>query len=191
MQGWGSLLGVLMSTVAVIFTGWLLRHEIKVRREEKADADAAQARLVVASVVGEEMSGRDPNTGHPVGAMVGVRWRLRNHSQAPIFNLFVWVDEWQDDMHWADVIEDEAEGTAKCDPPLPFDSYPYDPRESVVRIEFTDAAGLRWTRTMGEPPERVVSRPVRYASLRRWLAYLRRHLKTDKRFQDPWANTTK
>lgn len=40
--------------------------------------------------------------------------------------------------------------------PLPFDSYPYDPRESLVRVEFTDAAGLRWTRTMGQQPKRYV-----------------------------------
>jgi hypothetical protein len=35
--------------------------------------------------------------------MVAVKWRLTNHSQAPIFNLFVWVDEWHDDTHWAEV----------------------------------------------------------------------------------------
>jgi hypothetical protein len=60
---------------------------------------------------------------------------------------------------------------------LGFDEYPYDPRESVVKIEFTDAAGLRWIRTMGKPPERIMVRPVKYAGLKRWLPSERRRRK--------------
>jgi hypothetical protein len=62
---------------------------------------------------------------------------------------------------------------------LPFDSYPYDPRESVVRVEFTDAAGLRWTRTMGEPPERVLFPPALHIDQKSWLPHLRRKPKSD------------
>jgi hypothetical protein len=50
-----------------------------------------------------------------------------NYSQAPIFDLFVWVNDWQDDSHWADVIGEEARGTAKCDPPLPSTRIPTTP----------------------------------------------------------------
>lgn len=159
MQGWGSIVSLAVSTGALVFTGWLLRHEIRVRREEKADADAAQARLVVAHIVGAEMSGADHDTGRQVGSMVGVKWRVKNHSQAPIFDLFISIDGWEGNR-WGEVIEDEASGTVKCNPPLPFDSYPYDPREALVKVEFTDAAGLRWTRRMGEPPERLIFLPT-------------------------------
>ncbi|WP_346540180.1 hypothetical protein [Micromonospora sp. DPT] len=31
MQAWGSVAGLLMSTVAVLFTGLLFRHEVQVR----------------------------------------------------------------------------------------------------------------------------------------------------------------
>ncbi|MFF3867090.1 hypothetical protein [Micromonospora sp. NPDC001898] len=177
MQGWGSILSLAVSTGALVFTGWLLRHEIRVRREEKADADAAQARLVVARIVGEERSGTHPEIGHLTGPMIGIRWRIRNHSQAPIFDVFVSINEWRDDL-WGDVVEGEASGTAKCDPPLPFDSYPFDPREAIIEVEFTDAAGLRWRRRMGEPPERVIAPPVRRAGLGRWIPG-RRKKKTD------------
>ncbi|GID96979.1 hypothetical protein Adi01nite_63910 [Amorphoplanes digitatis] len=55
-----------------------------------------------------------------------MKWRLRNHSQAPIFDLLVWMDEWEDNR-WGEVIEDQATGTAKCDPPCPSTRIPMTP----------------------------------------------------------------
>jgi len=183
MQGWGSVLSLPLSLGALIFTGWLLRHEIRIRREEKADADAAQARLVVAEVTGPEMSGTDPDTGHLVGPMVGVKWRIKNHSQAPIFDACVSINGWKEDR-WGEVIDRECRGMVKCDPPERFDNSPFDPREAMVTVEFTDAAGLRWARKIGEPPERVtITQPKYYvhfgplgsppAPVRRWIPGLR------------------
>lgn len=157
MQGWGSILSLPLSLGALIFTGWLLRHEIRVRREEKADTAAAQARLVVARALGVVLTDIDPNTGHQVGPMVGLKWQIKNYSQAPIFDAIVSVEEWQDNR-WGEVIETEASGTVKCDSSLEFG---FDPREALVKVEFTDAAGLRWIRTTGEPPERVLVEPDR------------------------------
>lgn len=50
MQAWGSLLGVGVSTLAVIITGLLLRHEMRARRDDKEDAEVAQARLVYGDI---------------------------------------------------------------------------------------------------------------------------------------------
>jgi hypothetical protein len=174
MQGWGSILGLLMSTVAVIFTGGLLRHEIRVRREEKADSDAAQARLVVAHVVGTEEPPVGRENGRTIfGPMTGVCWQIKNHSQAPIFDATIFINEWVD-SRWGEVIEKEASGTAKCDPPLPLDYGPFDPREALVTVDFTDAAGLRWTRSLGAPPARVVDPAMRLALHRRLVRLIRK-----------------
>ncbi|MFD6265527.1 hypothetical protein ACFWFK_30890, partial [Micromonospora chalcea] len=140
MQAWGSLAGLVMSTAAVVFTGLLFRHEIRVRREESRDAAAAQARLVVVHIAGMQMA----ESGE-VGPMVGVCWRIKNHSQSPIFDAIVAIDEWTENR-WGEVIEDDASGMVKCDPPLPLESGPFDQREALVAIQFTDAVGLRWTR---------------------------------------------
>ncbi|MGC4857308.1 hypothetical protein ACLQ24_29070 [Micromonospora sp. DT4] len=57
MQAWGSVVGLVMSTFAVIFTGLLFRHEIRVRREEQRDGEAAQARLIVGRMINWKPSG--------------------------------------------------------------------------------------------------------------------------------------
>jgi hypothetical protein len=46
MQGWGAVISLPLSLLAVLFTGRLLRHEIRARREERADLESRQARLV-------------------------------------------------------------------------------------------------------------------------------------------------
>jgi hypothetical protein len=69
----------------VVFTGWLLRHEIRVRREEKTDSDAAQARLIIGVVVDTEASGTDPETGESVASCTRsvVRRVARSRSTPP------------------------------------------------------------------------------------------------------------
>jgi hypothetical protein len=46
LQAWGTIAAAVFSALAVLFAALLLRHELVVRREERADRDAAQARLV-------------------------------------------------------------------------------------------------------------------------------------------------
>lgn len=46
MQGWGAVISLPLSLLAVLFTGWLLRHEIRTRRAERADLESRQARLI-------------------------------------------------------------------------------------------------------------------------------------------------
>lgn len=161
MQAWGSVLSLVMSTVAVIFTGWLLRHEIKVRRVERVDTEAAQARLVVGSV--SDCRGQYPGQG-VTGPVTEADWQVKNYSGAPIFDLRVQIESGIDDRR-GQVIESEATGTVKCDPPLTVDQgMMFDPREVLMKIEFTDAAGLRWTRLVGDPPKRYMPS---YGAMRR------------------------
>jgi hypothetical protein len=71
-----------MSSLAVILTGLLFRHEVRVRRAEQEDAAGAQARLIVSGLPGR------PDEGEPLPK---ISWRVNNYSSAPIFNLQVAV----------------------------------------------------------------------------------------------------
>jgi hypothetical protein len=81
MQAWGSVAGLAMSTLAVLLTGILFRHEIRVRRDEKESAESAQAQLVVVGV--------DHFLGDGDKGWTGTSWFVRNESTAPISNLIV------------------------------------------------------------------------------------------------------
>ncbi|WP_371408904.1 hypothetical protein OG423_32160 [Micromonospora zamorensis] len=81
MQAWGSLLGVGVSTLAVVITGLLLRHELRARREDQGDAEAAQARLVV---TGLGSFGVDDH-----GHVRQVDLRLENFSSGPIYTVYM------------------------------------------------------------------------------------------------------
>src|SRR4051794_31199066 len=80
MQGWGTVLSVPLSLFAVMFTGLLLRHEIRVRREERDDADAAQARLVWLDTI---------ETGSTPEGMDAIRIRIRNSNEQAVMNVSV------------------------------------------------------------------------------------------------------
>ena len=76
-------MGVGVSTLAVIITGALLRHELRARREDKDDADAAQARLVAAGL-------RNPGIADD-GTVEHVYLGVRNYSSGPIYELYVQI----------------------------------------------------------------------------------------------------
>lgn len=63
-----------MSVLALWFTALLYLHEVRIRREEKADADAAQARLIFGRVV---------EFRAPAEMLTSVRYEVANHSAAP------------------------------------------------------------------------------------------------------------
>jgi hypothetical protein len=85
MQGWGTVLGVPLSFIALILTYRLLRHEVRTRRAEEVDAREAQARLVWGEP-GEP-------TGNPSVGWTGVQWTVHNRSPAPIFNADVFLTD--------------------------------------------------------------------------------------------------
>ncbi|WP_433533848.1 hypothetical protein ACQPZK_16750 [Micromonospora sp. CA-249363] len=160
MQAWGSLAGLVMSTFAVVFTGLLFRHETRVRREEQASREAAQARLVIPVLTRDDDDSEDEGVvvrRDPTGATV----TLVNHSAAPIFDVHVDV-AWQESFRWPGRRR-EVRGTVIANGGRRFAVVE---KSEVVRFEltgsaafvgearirFTDAAGLVWQRTgLGSP----------------------------------------
>ncbi|MFF4810015.1 hypothetical protein ACFY03_17550 [Micromonospora chersina] len=152
MQAWGSVVGLVMSTAAVIFTGLLFRHEIRVRREEQRDNEAAQARLLTAN---HHVQRGD---GPPV-----LFWEVVNHSAAPITDLDVYISPASlDDSYLVErerVVEDKLlppgksiDGWKTLFPPFPqSDEGHYRIR---MELDFVDSAGLSWRRLATFTPER-------------------------------------
>ncbi|MEH1101880.1 hypothetical protein [Micromonospora sp. CPCC 205561] len=161
MQAWGSLAGLLMSTLAVIVTGLLLRHEIRVRREEQRASEAAQARLVIPVLTFDDDSGTEGIRTYGPSNPASVT--LTNHSAAPIFDVRVDV-VWKGANRWPgrrrDSVETVSSGGARrftvvektvaVDYELPALAA----SRGQARVQFTDAAGLVWERVGLQPPAR-------------------------------------
>ncbi|MBG6066356.1 hypothetical protein [Micromonospora ureilytica] len=159
MQGWGSILGLLVSTGALIFTGLLLRHEIAVRREEKADDQAAQARLIIPRLHGAEFKGEQGR------ALTAVKWVVQNHSEAPVMAVLVRVypkgafDRGR--YHKAKyVLEPHAKQDGWWELPevIPWPPEQIEPPLGGLSIDaqFVDSSGLQWRRVRLHPPQRII-----------------------------------
>ncbi|TDC86151.1 hypothetical protein E1193_00335 [Micromonospora sp. KC606] len=184
MQAWGSLAGLVMSTFAVIFTGLLFRHEIRVRREEQRDQEAAQARLIIGTAryspgpVTYELVLDDPTdkrllvsgTIVPVGkkSSAKVKWKVVNHSSLPIFavRIKVYCRITTSSLQWPkviDVLEDCCEGAVEIDGiDLTADQLhekygiaELADEDFFIEVAFTDSTGLRWVRTGLDSPRRI------------------------------------
>jgi hypothetical protein len=165
MQGLGSLAALAMSIPALVFTALIYRHEVRIRREERADADVAQARLVFGRVV--ELRA---NSG--MLAMVG--WEVVNHSASPVFQMTAKIvqrasGQAMRDPNALEVLTDRHVQELKMDPPVQVaagTTY----RDLSIEVTFTDAAGLVWRRTDRAAPERVLQVPVRRTGVAQLLA---------------------
>lgn len=159
MQGWGSIVSAFAAVGALIFTGWLLKHEIRVRREEQADAVQAQARQVVGTLYQEYRKTTNPETGQEEGPIVGFFWRVTNYSNAPVINVTGSVTyppgRTHATQHVIRELKTTADGTCYCDPPVvrPAD---FEISNASLEIEFTDSHGLKWRRTGAGEPIRVL-----------------------------------
>lgn len=156
MQAWGSLAGLVMSTAAVIFTGLLFRHEIRVRRDEQRDNEAAQARLVIGAVT--EAVTVD-------GLVVGARWLIVNHSNAPVFDVHVSVLNRHGEGR--PLVEGDSDKSIEILQPGQSEkgsvTFIYHwPEELVDRdqmwiaVFYLDASGIQWSRGGTEVPQRLV-----------------------------------
>lgn len=159
MQGWGSIAGVVMAALAALFTGLLLRHEARVRREEKADSEVAQARLVF----GEVLEG-DPtqnSTGDSLAGRQPLRvFGVRNYSTAPIFSIHVGV---RLPRASAPRLGDLDASFGK--PVVPAGASHFEPSDELVpppsidafevTVWFVDASGAAWRRTGLDDPVRI------------------------------------
>jgi hypothetical protein len=162
MQAWGSLAGLVMSTAAVIFTGLLFRHEIRVRREEQRDNEAALARLVVAQFRYMNTTNADEG-GHLTGDITYIDYTILNVASAPILDVsFGLLDvvtgsgKLYRSVERKAVVVKEVEMGVVFDPPLPYDGYG-EPNHLVPVVRFTDSNGLRWIRQGTSSPKRDLS----------------------------------
>ncbi|WP_433081608.1 hypothetical protein ACQP1P_46565 [Dactylosporangium sp. CA-052675] len=161
MQGWGSILGLAMSTIAVIFSGWLLRHEINTRREEKTEAELAQARLVVGRISGCELD--------EDGWVQQFRYEIINYSDAPVFfvNPYIVDQEFGQEFDSEKVYHVLASNAPivgfvsahNCDPPDPDEEGNPDLSRFQVKLVFVDKNGLQWRRFHYEAPLRGFKDP--------------------------------
>ncbi|WP_328651310.1 hypothetical protein OG598_24915 [Micromonospora sp. NBC_00330] len=157
MQAWGSLAGLVMSTAAVIFTGLLFRHEIRVRREEQRDGEAAQARLIVCGVAELDVRGDEVR---------GAFWYVANHSSAPIFDLKAWIVanyaatgvifEGDEELQTLHVLEPGQTHRGRLNFLDTYSAETVGLDHVACAAEFYDGFGLQWRREGGLPPERIV-----------------------------------
>lgn len=77
IQAFAAIVGALVSSVALLLTYLLLRHEIRTRHAERDEREAAQARLVWAHTWTFDMA--------VVGGRLAVRHLVRNLSERPVY----------------------------------------------------------------------------------------------------------
>ncbi|MEU5914325.1 hypothetical protein [Micromonospora sp. NPDC047527] len=156
MQAWGSIAGVVMSTAAVFFTGLLFRHEVRARRREQQDAEAAQARLVVPRIV--DYAAGTGGSDEP-RMIEKVKWEVINYSDAPIFSVRVRIT-YQDvfsirlSQTFA-VVKESCSGVVEVSRPVGVDEL----KGFGVTATFVDCNGKTWRRADQTLPERTVLKP--------------------------------
>jgi hypothetical protein len=158
MEAWGNTASALFSAFAFIAAVGLLWHEIRIRRADEVDRLAAQARMVLVSVLDAR------GESHSAARMLSVN--VRNHSQAPIIDVEVRASRRKVDGAEDDVVEFyiEAIEGGQSDGDLWLLKTPVVlPRNSPTathvdtEIQFTDAQGLRWVRVGRDQPQRQQS----------------------------------
>jgi hypothetical protein len=156
MQAWGNLAGALFSACAFVAAVGLLWHEMRIRRKDEEDRLAAQARMVLVSVLDAR---GDVDDGTTRMLIVNVR----NHSQAPIIDVEVKASrpdgDGADHDYLAFHVEAIEPGESDSDLWLlrsPVRTSRSTPITDQVksRVDFTDAQGLRWVRTGRDQPQR-------------------------------------
>ncbi len=174
MQGWGAVLSLPLALGALIFSGWLLRHEIRTRREERDFADSALARLVL--LRGITIDDDDGN---------GLRYdyHVHNYGDRPVLDVGIWTMSADGERYEppssrnTDPLEAGADRVIVVTRP-----YALQLKNTVWITEpdfllvYTDAEGYRWYRRNGNrSPMKWLREPTPYPSTLRVLlaAYLR------------------
>jgi hypothetical protein len=159
LEAWATVAGAMLSGAAVLIALVVLRSEQRSRREDKNDADAVQARVVLVRAVGAR--------GNPDEGWKGITYQLNNNSSGEVSELLVGAQRVDSDRRYAsatvrriksmDSHEDELDFDTVV--PWPFDFYPAEPDDvayhTAMSVAFTDSAGLRWSRRDREEPKRI------------------------------------
>lgn len=154
------VVGTVATLAAVVVALWIALRDGRRARDEQADRDARQARLVTFEVYRR-----------------GDRWRVgtTNQSTAPIFEVTVTKVTGTDHVGYVEAVPGspaqltvvpaggKVEQTIKFADP---ESSPGSDSTSTngvswsyqVSANFLDAAGLRWSRTGSDPPRRILSK---------------------------------
>lgn len=162
LTAWSTFGGAVGSILAVVVAYLLLQREIRSRNEEKRDAEAAQARLVIGVV---EPQGAINQRIHDA------RVYLVNHSSSPITEIRFGAALSSNTQRSPErpVLQLGPGQTVvldwRLDPPIADSGPDILPTWFKASVSFTDANGLRWTRAGIEPPQRVL--PVRVKRSRR------------------------
>ena len=171
VAAWGQVGGAAATTGAVIVAFWLGWRDRRWRRADQAERDMGQARLVTVDV-DHPYRGLD-NDGEPEFPMVVA---MTNNSAEPVVDAKVtevrsetqprlgWDHRWSGDptiRYDAPVLGPGETWSGEVYYTLPEaeringqDEAPGPFGENAVTISFTDARGLRWTRTGTELPVR-------------------------------------
>ena len=140
----GGAVGTVGAIAAVITAIWVARCDTVFQRSERADRDAAQARLVSTTVRREDG-----------------RWWVRttNDSTAPVFRCDVVELRSPLGVHRLEAVPGSPVELRRLEPDQSVDRTVRDDgdlSDGVVVLQFVDAAGLRWRRDGDAPPRRLV-----------------------------------
>lgn len=155
LQGWRTVAGAAVSALAAAAALGLLWHEIRARRSESRDREAAQARLITVRAMPARIV---KNLIREIVVTIKI------HSTAPVFEIeFGATRAGEEDA--CGVLRDELaageEATLrwKLANVLPHDGETYPAAYFDTYATFTDATGLRWNRHGREQPQRLITDP--------------------------------
>jgi hypothetical protein len=164
LQGIGTTAGTIFAAVAAFAAIMLFRHEIKVRRHDEADKQAAQARSVF--VTFEEVTSADPQVGGLIlprdddKLVASVDIYIHNLSDAVIADAS-WKATRTDTNDVIlrmgnDILGPGEKSGMRCtlNPPQLWRLETHPPDLFRFDLQFTDARGLRWRRVNREQPVR-------------------------------------
>lgn len=158
LQGWGSALGALFAGIAAVGAGLLYWHEVRTHREQRLEAEIAQARMVVATIARAEghVDGRQTIVTH-------VNCRVENWGAAPVLDVEFAVSQTTgaEAIYFRryPVLRPHVRREGRVELPRPLVANRLDDLDLLTgfntTVVFTDSSGVRWSRVDGDQPTRV------------------------------------
>jgi hypothetical protein len=149
----GSIIGGIFTGLAFFATIFLIAREARIRRADKEDEYARQARLIVSRITDEV---------YPLMQkfrtleLKGTVW---NYSDMPIFNLVVRLDAVGAGGEGFRMLHPGSSVDTEMIIRIPDDGKPVDmmlPRKTGLTLHFLDANGRHWVRRGADQPKRVL-----------------------------------